>query len=67
MVSIFKHAIFIVSLVFFLIAPIGCCKSIEAHVMSNDRWLQEQVEKGHFTQEQADKYKKEIKVIHNNR
>lgn len=64
MASIFRHIIFIVTLVFFLIVPMGCCKNIESHIMSNDQWLQEQVNKGNLTQEQADKYKEEIKIIH---
>lgn len=66
MTLIFRNIAFLVTLAFFLVVPMGCCKNIESHVMNNETWLQEQVEKGNLTQEQADKYKQEIKVIHSN-
>lgn len=65
MALIFRHVAFLITLAFFLIVPMGCCKNIESHVMSNDQWIQEQVEKGNLTPEEAENYKKEIKVIHN--
>lgn len=64
MKSIFKYVLFLVMVTFFMIVPLGCCKKIESHVMSNDIWLQEQVEKGHMTKEEADRYSTKIKVIH---
>lgn len=64
MALIFRHTIFIITLVFFLIVPMGCCKNIESHIMSNEQWIQEQVEKGNLTPEEAKKYQEKIKVIH---
>lgn len=64
MALIFRQVFFLITLAFFLIVPMGCMKNIESHKMSNEQWIQEQVEKGNLTPEEAKKYQEKIKVIH---
>ena len=64
MISKFKRFVFAAILAGLMCSPTACVKNIESHKMEYHEWLQEQVEKGYLTQEEADQYEKEIKVIH---